>query len=175
MPRMRAVLVVKQRGKVRARTALLELLKRSSEWRYFFRACCETSPFRLRSQVWQFREELAERGHEYPDRGNPGLEEGIFELARKILPNSPAARWDEEWASSLCKDVLARFAERCVGFTTAEMEALDLSAQDVWEERMRHAGLSNDPAAFRAALRRWEQTGLEALAALRDTEEGGMA
>jgi len=153
----------------------LELLKRSSEWRYFFRACCETSPFRLRSQVWQFREELAGRGHEYPDRGNSELEDALVGLARELLPNSRAARWDEEWASSLCKDVLARFAERCVGFTTAEMEALDLSAQDVWDERMRHAGLSNDPPAFRAALSRWEQTGLEALGALRDAKEGGVA
>jgi len=153
----------------------LELLKGSSEWRYFFSACCEMSPFRLRSQAWQFREGLAERGHEYPNRGNPELEDSLFELARELLPNSRTARWDEEWASSLCKDVLAKFAERCAGLTTAEMEALDLSAQEVWEERMRHAGLNNDPAAFRAALSRWEQTGLEALGDLRDTEEGGVA
>ena len=157
---------------MRARTALLELLKRSSEWRYFFRACCETSPFRLRSQVWQFREELAERGHEYPDRRNPELEDALFGLARELLPNSLAAWWDEAWAFSLCKDVLARFAERCARLAVAEMKALDLSAQEVWEERMRHAGLNNDPAAFRAALSRWEQTGLEALGALRDAKEG---
>src|SRR5215212_7677632 len=160
---------------MRARTALLELLKGSGEWRCFFRACCETSPFRLRSQVWQFRDELRDRGHEYPDRGNPELEDALFGLARDLLPNSPAARWDEEWAFSLCKDVLARFAERCTGLTAAEMEALDLSAQDVWDERMRDAGLNDDPAAFRAALGRWEQTGLEALGALRDAKEGGVA
>ena len=64
----------------------MELLKGSSEWRYFFRACCETSPFRLRSQVWQFRDELRDRGHEYPDRGNPELEDALFELARELLP-----------------------------------------------------------------------------------------
>ena len=160
---------------MRARTALLELLKGSGEWRCFFRACCETSPFRLRLQVWQFRDELAERGHEYSGRGNLELEDALFGLARELMPNSPAARWDDEWASSLCKDVLARFAERCAGLTTAEMEALDLSAQDVWEERMRHAGLNNDPAPFRAVLRRWEQAGLEALGALRDVMEGDVA
>jgi len=153
----------------------LELLKGSGEWRYFFRACCEASPFRLRSQAWQFREGLAELGYEYPDRGNPELEDALVGLARELLPYSLAARWDEEWASTLCKDILARFAERCAGLTAAEMETLDLSAQDVWEERMRDAGLSNDPAAFRAALGRWEQTGLEALGDLRDTEEGGVA
>jgi hypothetical protein len=160
---------------VRARTAVLELLKGSSEWRSFFRACCEASPFRLRSQVWQFRDELAERGHKYSGRGNPELEDALFGLARELMPSSPAARWDEGWAFSLCKDVVARFAEHCAGLTAAEMEALDLSAQDAWDERMRHAGLDNDPAAFRVALRRWEQAGLEALGALRDTKEGGMA
>jgi len=160
---------------VRARTAVLKLLKGSSEWRCFFRACCETSPFRLRSQVWQFREELAERSPEYFDKGNPELEDALFGLARELLPNSLAAQWDEEWASSLCKDVLGRLAEHCAGLTAAEMEALDLSAQDVWDERMRDAGLNNDPAAFKAALKRWEQTGLEALGALRDTKEGGVA
>jgi len=153
----------------------LELLKGSGEWRYFFRACCETSPFRLRSQAWQFREGLAECGHEHPGRRNPELEDALVGLARELLPSSLAARWDEEWASSLCRDVLAKFAERCAGLTTAEMEALDLSAQDVWEERMLQAGLNNDPAAFRAALRRWEQTGLEALGTLRDAKEGGVA
>jgi len=58
----------------------LELLKGSGEWRYFFRACCETSPFRLRSQAWQFREGLAELGYEYPDRGNPELEDALVGL-----------------------------------------------------------------------------------------------
>jgi hypothetical protein len=40
---------------------------------------------------------------------------------------------------------------------------MNLSAQDVWDERMRAAGLANDPAAFRVALKGWEQAGLEAM------------
>ena len=43
---------------MKARTTLLELFKVSQEWRAFFRSCCETSALRLRSQVWQFRNEL---------------------------------------------------------------------------------------------------------------------
>jgi integrase len=35
---------------MRARTALLELFRESSEWRAFFRSCCETSSLRLRSR-----------------------------------------------------------------------------------------------------------------------------
>ena len=140
---------------MRARTtALLELLKGSGEWRYF-------------------REGLAELGYEYPDRGNPELEDALVGLARELLPYSLAARWDEEWASSLCKDVLARFAERCAGLTAAEMETLDLSAQDVWDERMCLAAQSNNPAAFRAALKGWEQAGLEAIERAR--AKGGAA
>jgi hypothetical protein len=37
---------------------------------------------------------------------------------------------------------------------------LDLSAQEVWDERMCAAGQNNDPAAFRTALKSWEQAGL---------------
>jgi hypothetical protein len=50
-----------------------------------------------------------------------------------------------------------------VGLSAEEKVDLDLSAQDVWDERMRSAGLDNDPAAFRVALKGWEQAGLEAL------------
>jgi hypothetical protein len=48
---------------MKARTALLELFKESSGWRAFFRSCCETRPFRLLSQAWQFCDELNDRGN----------------------------------------------------------------------------------------------------------------
>jgi hypothetical protein len=54
-------------------------------------------------------------------------------------------------------------AERYAKLSTAEKEAVDLSGQDVWDERMRFAGLANDPAAFRAAVKGWERAGLEAM------------
>jgi hypothetical protein len=145
---------------MKSRTALLELFKESSEWRAFFRSCCETSPFRLRSQAWQFREELKERGHGFLIKE---VEDALLGLARELLPDTPAAQWDAEWAHELCKDVLAHLAKRYAELSTADKEAVDLSGQGVWDERMHAAGLANDPTAFRAALKGWEQAGLEAM------------
>jgi hypothetical protein len=145
---------------MKSRTALPELFKESSEWRAFFRSCCETSPFRLRSQAWQFREELKERGHGFLIKE---VEDALLGLARELLPDTPAAQWDAEWAHELCKDVLAHLAKRYAELSTADKEAVDLSGQGVWDERMHAAGLANDPTAFRAALKGWEQAGLEAM------------
>ncbi len=145
---------------MKARTALLELFKDSSKWRAFFRSCCETSAFRLRSQAWQFRDPLKERGHKFTA---DEVEDALLELAREVLANTPAAQWDCEWAHELCKDTLSRLAEHYARLTFEERDVLDLSDQDVWDERMHSAGLANDPAGFRAALKGWEQAGLEAL------------
>jgi hypothetical protein len=149
---------------MKARTALLKLFKDSSGWRVFFRSCCETSAFRLRSQVWQFREELKERGHGFLTEE---VEDCLFGLARELLPDTPAAQWDSQWAHELCKGALARLAERYAEFLDVDKEVLDLSAQDVWDERMQVAGLANDPIAFRAALVGWTRAGLEAMERLR--------
>jgi hypothetical protein len=48
---------------MKTRTALLELFKESHEWRTFFRSCSEMSASKPRSQAWQFRDELKDRGH----------------------------------------------------------------------------------------------------------------
>jgi hypothetical protein len=58
-------------------------------------------------------------------------------------------------------------AKRYAELSTADKEAVDLSAQDVWDERMYAAGLANDPVAFRVALRGWTRAGLEAMAQVR--------
>jgi hypothetical protein len=149
---------------MKARTALLELFKKSSGWRTFFRSCCETSPSRLRSQAWQFREELKERGHGFPTEE---VEDVLLGLARELLPNTPAAQWDAEWAHDLCKDALALLAKRYAELSAQEKDTVDLSAQDEWDERMHEAGLANDPVAFRAALKSWERAGLEAMEQIR--------
>jgi hypothetical protein len=94
---------------MKARTVLLELFKDSSEWRAFFRSCCGTSALRLRSQAWQFCEELNDRGHKLQAEE---LEGSLLGLARELLPDTLAAHWDAEWAHDLCKDALARLAER---------------------------------------------------------------
>jgi hypothetical protein len=155
---------------MKGRTALLELFKGSHEWRSFFRSCCETSPFRLRSQAWQFREELKKRGHGFLTEE---VEDALLGLARELLPDMPAAQWDAEWAHELCKDALAHLAKRYAELSTADKEGVDLSGQGVWDERMHAAGLANDPVAFRVALDGWTRAGLGVMEQLRIT--GGAA
>jgi len=145
---------------MKVRTALLELFKESSEWRAFFRTCCETSAFRLRSQAWQFCDELNDRGNQFQAQE---VENSLLGLARDLLPDTPAGQWDAEWAHDLCKDTLALLAKHYAEFSTAEKEVLDLSVQEVWDERMHEAGLANDPLAFRVALEGWTQAVLQAM------------
>src|SRR5215213_10822586 len=149
---------------MKARTALLELFRKSCEWRAFFRSCCETSVFRLRTQTWQFRKELKDRGNAFQAEE---LEGSLLGLARELLPHTPAAQWDAEWEHYLCKDALALLAKRYAELSAQEKDTVDLSAQDEWDERMHEAGLANDPVAFRVAVRGWEQAGLEAMEQLR--------
>jgi hypothetical protein len=113
---------------MKARTALLELFKDSSEWRAFFRSCCEISAFRLRSQAWQFCDELADRGHNLQA---DEVEDSLLGLARKLLPDTPAAQWDAELAHNLCRDALALLAKRYAEFSDPDTEVRDLSAQEV--------------------------------------------
>src|SRR5215212_7178708 len=148
---------------MKARTALLELFRKSSEWRAFFRSCCETSAFRLRSQAWQFCEELNDRGHKLRV---DEVEDSLLGLARELLPDTPAAHWDAEWAHEVCNDALACLAKRYAEFSTAD-KVLDLSVQEVWDERMHGAGLANDPVVFRVALDGWRRAGMEAIERLR--------
>src|SRR5215212_4531970 len=155
---------------MKARTALLELFKDSSVWRAYFRSYCETSAFRQRSQAWQFRGELEDMGNQFQTEE---VEDALLGLARELLPDTPAAQWNAEWAHDLSKDALARLAKRYAEFSTAEKEVLDFSAQGVWDERMHDAGLANDPVAFRVALDGWTRAGLEAME--RSRIKGGAA
>jgi hypothetical protein len=145
---------------MKARTALLELFKDSSGWRVFFRSCCETSAFRLRSQAWQFCDELNDRGHKLQAEE---VEDCLLGLARDLLSDTPAAQWDAKWAHDLCKDALAHLARDYAGLSAEEKDTVDLSAQDEWDERMHGAGLANDPVAFRVALEGWTRAGLQAM------------
>src|SRR5918992_2425100 len=108
---------------MKVRTAPLSLFKDSSDWRAFFRSCCETSALRLRSQACQFREEVNDRGNQFQTEE---VEDALLGLARELLPDTPDAQWDAEWAHDLCKDALARLAKRFSEFSTAEKEVLDL-------------------------------------------------
>src|SRR5215212_111150 len=93
---------------MKVRTALLELFKESSEWRAFFRSCCETSALRLRSQIWQFRDELKDRGNQFQA---DEVEDALLGLARELLQDTPAAQWDAGWAHDLCKAVLTHLTK----------------------------------------------------------------
>jgi hypothetical protein len=116
--------------------------------------------YRLVTQAWQLRDELEDRGHPYPAEE---VEDALLGLARDLLPESVAAQWDAEWAHDLCKDALSHLAKYYAGLSAEEKDAIDLSGQDVWEERMTSAGFDNNHTAFRAALKEWERAGLEAM------------
>ena len=89
-----------------AAAALADLLRESPEFRRFCKECCETGALRLRSQARQFRDELRGRGHE--DLALASVEDALLAIARKALPKTPAAEWDEEYAAELCADALSR-------------------------------------------------------------------
>jgi hypothetical protein len=95
------------------------------------------------------------------------VEDALLGLARELLSNTLAAHWDADWAHELCKDALANLAKRYAELSTGDKEAVDLSGQGVWDERMYAAGLANDPVAFRVALEGWTRAGLEAMEQLR--------
>jgi hypothetical protein len=155
-----------------ATASIAELLKASPEWRRFFKACCEAGAIRLRAQAWQFRNELRDRGK---DVELQEVEDVLLTIARKVLPKTPAAQWDPEWAAELIHDALARLAEHYAELSACEKHALDLSGQEVWEERMHAASVANDAAGFREALRGWEKATAEALEAARGEARSGAA
>jgi hypothetical protein len=140
---------------ITARTALIELLEAEREWRCFFKACCQMSSLRLRSQTRQFQDELKDRGHKFEGED---LEDALFELARILLPESPAAKWDSEWAGELASEEVRRLAKRCV-------DGADLSVLEPWHEKVDAATEAEDRRAYREALRGYVKAGLEAVEA----------
>lgn len=143
-----------------ARAAVVELFRAEADWRRIFGRACRASAARLRAIAPQVADELAELGQRFTV---VQVENALLALAREKVPDSPAAQWDAEHASSLCKDALARLGEHFAGLSEAERDRLDLSGQEPHEDAMLAVGHANDPAAFRVALREWERVGLEAL------------
>jgi hypothetical protein len=144
---------------MKARTATIELLQESREWRDFYRSCCETSTLRLRSQVWQFRGELLEKGYHV---SKEDLEDALFDLAARYFSNSPAADFSE-WSALVYGDTLVRLQEHFSGLSEKEKEALDLSTTEEADERMEVSCRVEDRAAFREAVREYERATQEAL------------
>jgi hypothetical protein len=124
--------------RARATHAIAELLKASPEWRRFFRECCEAGALRLRSQAVRFRDELRRRdpGAAGEDLALASVEDALLTVARKVLPKTPAAEWDPEWAAQLCSDALSRLAEHYASSSAAERSALDLSSGNGWQDQM---------------------------------------
>jgi hypothetical protein len=149
---------------MRTKTAIVELLKGSRDLRIFYKGCCYTSAFRLRAQARQFRDELAERGHVAP---LDEVQDTLFELARDLFPDSPAADFTT-WAGLLCGDAMARLGEHYANLGPEEKEAVDLSA--AWErnDQVVAACEAEDLAAFKEALKAYEEEALAALQAVRE-------
>jgi hypothetical protein len=155
---------------MRAAAALADLLRESAEWRVFFRECCEAGALRLRSQARQFRDELRERDPTDAEAVTlADVEDALLQVARKVLPKTPATEWDPEWAAQLCSDALSRLAEHYASSSAAERSALDISSGDGWQDQMHRASLANEPAAFRKAFAGWERA---TLAALKSAKQG---
>jgi hypothetical protein len=149
---------------MRTKTAIVELLKGSRDLRMFFKGCCNTSAFRLRSQAWQFRDELAERGHVASLRE---VQNTLFELARDLFPESPGADF-VSWAGLLCGDAMARLGEHYSNLGPEEKEAVDLSAAWETNDEIVAACEAEDLDALRAALRSYEVEALDAIGAARE-------
>jgi hypothetical protein len=133
------------------REALGSLLTSNREWRRFFADCCRHGHRRLRSQAWQFADELAERG---PRFRLPDVEDALAVLAAEVLPDSPAGAWDEEWAHELMRGALA-YVVRWIP------EGGTLPYAD--DHPIAVAELARDRLAYREAVREWTRATLRAL------------
>ncbi len=135
---------------MRARQDIADLMRSSEEWRQFFRACCEAGHLRLRSQARQWRDALRDRGQEHTLED---IEDALWELARDLLPDTPAAAWDTEWAGDLMRRALRYLNERYV-------EGADLSGLGEGHDEMVAAGIAEDREGYRKAVRGYIQAGL---------------
>jgi hypothetical protein len=132
------------------RSAVVTLLKAEHDWRKFFRVSCEAGVSRLWASSYQFRDELQTRGEVHTPEE---IGDVLLALAREKLLDSPAARWNAQWVSRLCRESLERLSEHYGKLSEEEREGLDLSGQEPHEDAVIAAGEENDPAAFRVALK----------------------
>ncbi len=127
---------------MKAQDTLLWLITTEEEWLEAFKLMCRYSPVHLRAQVWQFSEELKDRGYDYE---HEDLEDTLFELAHSLLPDSPAAEWDTEWAAEKARAL----KEAATASREAMLEAgRRLSSVDGTAEAARLAAREQTHATF---------------------------
>lgn len=133
-----------------AAAAVAHLLRTSAEWRYFFRQCCETSGLRLRSQAWQWHDELRGQGQDFTLED---LEDALSDLACQLLPDSPGAAWDGEWAAERATEAL-----RYLGSNFPECLE-NLRALDEHEVSAHEAAMKGDRDGYLEALTAYMRAG----------------
>ena len=140
-----------------ARRSIADLMRSSEEWRQFFRSCCYCDHFQLRAQAWQWTDELVDRGYAFKEAD---VEDALAILAADLLPDSPAARWDSEWASELMHDALAYLAE----FYDEDTDLTGLDSGPITD-----AAYAGDRLGYRAAIREYVRAGRRAFQAAKES------
>jgi hypothetical protein len=140
------------------KTMVRRIIESSPEWRHSFAMLCEDGEVRLAAQAWQFREEIQARGHTPPPHS---VEDALFDLARELCPDSPAA--DEgvfsNWATELWRQASHHYGKAWKRAGSPTRFTANENSEACWGSR----------AEYRAEVRRW----LEGeLAALREAREG---
>ncbi len=125
--------------------ALLALSEESAEYPKSFKKLCLEGSSAISGQAWQFADELADRGSGITGDNLEDVEDALFDLAGELLPGSPAARWESEWAPELVRDAGAFLAERYV-------EGSYLTALNEREEMMATTAERETRTAYRAAV-----------------------
>lgn len=81
----------------------VEALHKDEEWARFFQLACENGPGYLKSQAWQWRDELEERGHRFD---KTEIQDALLDLAVELLPDSPAGSEEAMWEAK--RELLTR-------------------------------------------------------------------
>lgn len=143
---------------------LREMLDSGPEWGAFFGRRCETSPFRLRAQCWQFGEGLRDRDLSADRPRHEDLEDALLDLARERYPDEPGGRWDPLHAAELAAKAMRYLAEN---FPEAEGAEELHPLMDAAHE----AAVRGDHAGYRAALRGYAREGRRVALAIRASRE----
>jgi hypothetical protein len=120
--------------------AVQNMVVEELEWGRFFERCCEWGMYRLRAEAqYQFRNELRERGHRF---SSVDLEDAMFDLARELCPDTPAAADDvfDEWAAEIIRKAVRWFKANGVeGSFDSHFEILSTRLLERKRIEFRHA------------------------------------